>query len=221
MKKLENYLLPLYNLIEKMFVDEQSGHDINHLLRVLNYAREIQKYEGGDKKIVLVSALVHDFHRLMSNEKGCFVSPDESIELVKDIILKSEIEISNYELEQVLDIVAKHDEKDDDNNDSIELKIIKDADTMDAMGKIGLDRTLTYCKVHKIPIYDPRFPLDQDGYVPNTNPISCVHYVYRTMLPNSKILRTYAARELATKVEDFIEKHVNSKIKDPIYSREN
>lgn len=213
MKKLEKFLIPLYNEIEQMFKDEKSGHDIGHLLRVVNYSREIQKHEGGNKKVVLIAALVHDIHRLMSNECGKFILPKESVGRVKEILLKSQIEITEEELAFILDIVAKHEDKSFNENESLESKIIKDADTLDALGKIGLKRTQTYCKVYNIPAYDPNFPLDAKEYIPDINPISTVHYIYRTMIPNGKNLRTETARKIALKNNKVLENFIKAQIK--------
>lgn len=47
---MEEYLKSLYEEIEKLFADEKSGHDVSHLLRVVDNARRIQEKEGGDKK---------------------------------------------------------------------------------------------------------------------------------------------------------------------------
>lgn len=88
---MEEYLKSLYEEIEKLFADEKSGHDVSHLLRVVDNARRIQEKEGGDKKVVLISALVHDVHRLMSNECGHFIFPRESLDKTKEIILQSGI----------------------------------------------------------------------------------------------------------------------------------
>jgi hypothetical protein len=63
----------LKNELYQMFNDENTGHDISHLIRVLDYALDIQKFEGGDIYVVAISALVHDLHRLMSNKCGYYV----------------------------------------------------------------------------------------------------------------------------------------------------
>lgn len=52
---------------------EISGHDIQHLNRVLDNAMRIQEVEGGDLYVVSVSTLVHDFHKLMSNQKKVYI----------------------------------------------------------------------------------------------------------------------------------------------------
>lgn len=126
--------------------------------------------------------------------------------------------LTEEEIKKVLAIVEKHDDKENDKNESKELQIIKDADTLDAIGEIGLNRTKTYCKTYNIPLYDPSYPLDAKEYVPDGNPLSCTHYVYRTMLPNAQRLRTNAAKELAKEynkaLEDFVKEQTAGDYED-------
>ena len=95
-------------------------------------------------------------------------------------------------------------------NFSLETLIIQDADALDAVGEIGLQRTLAYCKTHNIPITSPK-PLDCVEYIPDINPISTCHYIYRTMIPNANNFYTNTAKEIAKEkikiLEDFVEKH--------------
>ena len=70
-------------IIKKKFKGENSGHDYKHLKSVYKYALKIQKYEGGDKYVIAISALVHDIHRIMSNKENRFVFPKESLKEVE------------------------------------------------------------------------------------------------------------------------------------------
>ena len=126
------------------------------------------------------------------------------MDFAKQLLLECNVDLSK--LDQILDVVKNHDNK-DNKNFSLETLIIQDADALDAMGEIGLNRTLTYCKTHNIPISSNK-PLDAKDYVPDFHPISTCHYVYRTMIPNAKNLYTNTAKEIAKDkikiLEDFV-----------------
>ena len=92
-----------------MFEDENTGHDISHLKRVLKTAIYLQKREGGDLYVIAVAALVHDVHRLMSDQKGEFVAPEDSIEVVKRILL--DCDVDKNKLNEILEIVKNHSDK--------------------------------------------------------------------------------------------------------------
>lgn len=199
----------LYKKLNSLFKNENTGHDIKHLKRVLKYAVKIQKKEIADFYVVSVSALVHDIHRLMSTKLKRFVTPIESLDNVKQILLECNVDLSK--LDKILEVVKNHDNK-QNKNFSLETLIIQDADTLDAIGKIGLKRTLKYCKTNSIPIVSP-LPLDTTEYIPDVNPISTCHYIFRTMIPNSKNLYTNSAKKIAKNkvkvLENFIKKRIN------------
>ena len=197
----------LKSKIRELFKDEKTGHDISHLERVFEAAMELQKIEGGDPYVIGVAALVHDIHRLMSNEAGRFVFPEESIDTVRELLIKSNVD--ETKLEQILEVVRFHDDK-TNKNQMLETLIIQDADALDAVGEIGLNRTLTYCKTHGIPLTMP-IPLDTEEYIPDVNPISTCHYIWRTMIPNGNNFYTKYAQEIAKDklkiLEDFVKEN--------------
>ena len=104
---------------------------INHALNVLNYAEQIQFTEGGDIPIVTASAILHDIgiHKA-ENKHGSSAGKYQEIEgppIAADIL-------KNYNLEQdtidkICMIIANHHSaKDTRINDTVEFKIIWDAD---------------------------------------------------------------------------------------------
>ncbi len=204
MKKI---ITKLNKKLIELFKYENTGHDITHLNRVLENATKIQKKEGGDLYVISISALIHDLHRLMSNKQKHYIFPEDSLELAKQLLL--DCHINSEKLDHILEVVKNHDNK-KNKNFSLETLIIQDADALDAIGEIGLQRTLTYCKTHNIPVSSPK-PLDCSEYVPDINPISTCHYIYRTMIPNVKNLYTNTAKEMAKDkikiLEDFVEKY--------------
>lgn len=193
--------------LEIMFENENTGHDITHLKRVYEYAKNIQKYEGGDLYVISVSAFVHDVHRLMSIKEKRHVSAQESINEVKDLLIESNVDISK--LDAILDVVYNHDDK-TNKDQSLETLIIQDADCLDAIGEIGLKRTLMYCKTNNIPITDFNYPLDTKEYIPDINPISTCHYIYNTMIPNAKNLYTETAKNLAKDKIEILENFIKN-----------
>lgn len=206
-------LKTLRERLKEIFSNEKTGHDISHLERVLDYALAIQKVEGGDLYVIAVSALIHDIHRIMSNELGRYVTPKESIDKVKEILLSCNISLNK--LDKILFVVENYENK-GNKNLPLEALIIQDADALDNMGEVGLQRTLTYCKTYKIPITNPNVPLNDPSYAQSINPISTCHYVYNTMIKEGKNLYTKTARELSQNkiavLEQFVKDNYNKQV---------
>lgn len=201
-----------YIRAKQLYDNENTGHDFSHIERVLNFARIIQKKEGGDEFVIYISCLFHDVHRIMSNREGRFVSAKESIPEVKTVL--KEFDLKEDVLNKILYVIEHHDDKFSDDNMMLELKIVQDADILDALGKVGLERTLKYCKNKNIPLTNEKYPLDSSEYIPDINPISTSHYVYRTMIPQSKVLHTNTGKELGKDevkvLEDFLKNNIKN-----------
>ena len=214
--RMKNDLNIVLNKLTKklkiIFKGENTGHDFSHLSRVFENAKEIQEKEGGDIYVVLVSALVHDMHRIIGAKLGRYVEPKDSLDETKKILI--ECDVDKDKIEKILKIVEFHEDK-TICGVSLETQIVQDADALDAIGEIGLKRTLQFCKVHKIPLYNKNVPLDCKEYMPNTNPISTCHYVYRTMIPQVERLHTMTAKEIARPklkiMENFLEQNLGGK----------
>jgi len=199
---------------KKIYYREKSGHDFSHIRRCLKYANKIMKNEGGDKFVIIVSILFHDMHRVMQNKQKKYVHPAESIVNIVEILKKYDINASV--LDEICFIIANHESKEME-SDNINFNIVRDVDMLDALGKRGLIRTMAYCYENLIPVYDSDYSLETKVYMPDINPISCVHYVYRTMIGNSKYLNTKTAKFLSKHKLKPLKKFVNKKSKLRIF----
>lgn len=194
-------------LAKKQYKGDETGHDFRHIKRVLRYSRKIMKGETGVNDFVLiVSVLFHDVHRILSTEFGRYVTPEESLPYIKDML--SEFKIPETELEQILTCIKNHEDKMIYMHGSIELKILIEADILDNIGRNGLKRTLSYCKAHNIPDVDKNIPLEVDDYAANYKPYSTVHYVYRTMIPEANLIQTDIGKRFAKKQTEVLYKYI-------------
>lgn len=206
MDKLKNDIEKIRNYITDLFKDENTGHDITHLENVLQYATQIQATEGGNLYVISISALLHDIHRLMSNNSN-YITPQMSLPQVKEIMDMFNIDFKN----EILYCIEHHEKKGGKEKFTLETLILQDADVLDALGERGLARTLKYCKTRDIPLVNFDYPLDTNEYVANTNPISTCHYVFRNLIPECENLNTPTAQKIAGEYAEifrnFIKKH--------------
>lgn len=131
MDELENY-------VKKALGSDHSGHGYAHALRVRSLARKIQSSEGGDLHIIEGAALVHD-----TIDSKLFAHPEKEIsKLEKEL---AQLHYRPEEVDAILTIITHmswhlHDESEK----SLEAKIVGDADRLEALGAIGLIRTIEY-----------------------------------------------------------------------------
>ncbi len=169
-------------MIEELFLNEATGHDIYHLFRVKKLALQIADKEGGDKQLISLIALLHEMDdyklNILTEEKAREWLEEQGYE--KDFIEKVIRNAKNISYSkgkwELLDW---------------EGKIVQDADRLDALGAIGIARVFaTSSKLGK-PIYDPKKPLDIDA--------SAIHHFYVKLFKLPSLMNTKTGKELAKK----------------------
>ena len=137
-------------LTDELGVDS-SGHSIDHALRVYRLAKVISTQEGGNERVTLISALVHD----VIDEK---LFEDVVAQKAKLFLFLQLIGCSQSELEQVFYIIENISYKGGkgDSLTTLEAQIVQDADRLDAIGAIGIGRTFMYGGSHGYKMVDDR-----------------------------------------------------------------
>ena len=128
--------------VSKLLGDNSGGHDAAHSLRVYKNALEIAESEPGcNMTVVSLAALLHDVddHKLFNHEnnenaRSFLAENDVSDELIEEIC----ITINSVSF-------SKNRGK---KPETLEGKIVQDADRLDAMGAIGIARTFAYGGEH-------------------------------------------------------------------------
>ena len=119
-------------------MDNDPAHDFDHIMRVYTNAKKIVKDEKADEKLVLSAALLHD---IVSYPKSSTRSKFSSIDSAKKskIILKK-YGFSEKEITIVSDAIKDHSFSQNKVPETLEGKILQDADRLDALGAIGIAR---------------------------------------------------------------------------------
>lgn len=123
-------------------------HGIGHVLRVLNNCRHIvmEEEKRGAKFnyfVVFFSAWLHDIGRPKEKEmkKNHAII---SVDLTKSFITEENLEISPEITEKILECIKSHSFSNGETQESLEAKILSDADKLDAIGSVGIYRASWY-----------------------------------------------------------------------------
>ena len=215
---LEEYINRLKPEVLKLFKEDSSGHDITHLERTMNIALLLQKYEGGDRIVIGISAFLHDVHRIMQNDTGEIVSPKDSLEKVKEIL--NVVELEKEQLEKILHAIEYHEVYNWNNpqnkEEDINTLILQDADNLDAIGAIGIGRTFTYGGANNIPMYDSTlsWEMKSDFAEENGNDKTTIHHFYHKLFRLGNNMNTKKAKELANNRIEFMKNFVEEFLKE-------
>ncbi len=130
----------------------EAGHDWFHIERVWKLAAKIAETEDCDKDVVELSALLHDIADPKFHNGDETIAPKISREF-----LESQ-NVSEETIQKVLFIIENISFKNRSQapeNPPVELKIVQDADRIDAIGAIGIARTFNFGGFKNNPMYDP------------------------------------------------------------------
>lgn len=137
-------------IVRERMAGQGAGHGVDHVLRVLKTARQIRAEAGGERTVVELAALLHDLGDAKFHD-----GVERSGEFAGAIL--HELGATAETLAHVVHIVenisfrkgAAAAEL------SLEGKVVQDADRLDALGAIGIVRTIEYGAVRGQPFYLP------------------------------------------------------------------
>lgn len=184
--------------VKAKFASEGSGHDWWHILRVWNSAKEIvkeiSKQEQIDGFVVELGALLHDIadHKFHDDEllggkvsREWLTSLGVSTEIVEAVV-------------HIVDNVSFKGGVGGNKMQSLEGKVVQDADRLDSMGAIGIARCFTYGGYKGNEIYNPdvnpREEMTKEEY--KKSPPSINHF-YEKLLKLKNLMNTAAGKKLA------------------------
>lgn len=139
--------------------NDNSGHGIEHINRVLELSLKFADKENADKNVVSLIALLHDVddYKLFGTENS------EKLTNAKNILLSCNIdkEIQHHVLKEISRIGYSKILKGNTRPETIEGQIVSDADMCDSLGVNGVIRTYTYSMKHGNPFFDRNsFPIE-------------------------------------------------------------
>lgn len=169
--------------------DDYSGHDYFHAIRVYNNAKKILSKTIDDNvndKIVLLSTLLHDCvdHKLFGEDKI-----NEQITKIKKLLAE---DYSSFEIKEIIEIIQSISYSKNIKLDNINAQIVSDADRLDAIGAIGIIRTIEYGASKK-----RKFDDKTDNCT--------INHFYEKLLKLKDLMYTAEAKKIAIKRHEFLE----------------
>jgi len=115
----------------------ESAHDFDHVLRVLALAEKLARAEGADLEIVRTAALLHDIARADEDTTG-----GDHAEMAAErarAILRAR-GIAPEKIEAIAHAIQAHRFRTNAPPQTLEAKILFDADKLDSIGAVGIAR---------------------------------------------------------------------------------
>ena len=193
--------------VQEVFKHDATGHDWFHIERVYKMALHIQLKEGGDREIIELAALLHDISDHKMNGGVLNAGGNIAYELLMDYGC-SEIKAQN--VKEIVDGVSYKGANVEDKMQSIEGKIVQDADRLDAIGAIGIARAFAFGGNKNRPMYLPDSkPEMHDSFESYANAKShTVNHFYEKLLLLKNRLNTETASKIGQRRHVFMEEYL-------------
>jgi uncharacterized protein len=135
------YAKALIEESQRHFLSSPPTHDWSHTQRVLELCVHMGNEEGADLEVLFAAALLHDISRDEADRSGV-CHADLSAEMALPILEKYGFPKEKHDA--VIQCVKTHRFRGDAKPESLEAKILFDADKLDALGAIGVCRAYAY-----------------------------------------------------------------------------
>lgn len=135
---------------------EDGAHDLSHLQRVWNNARSLHAQEGGDLEVLLAAVLMHDCVTVEKNSP--LRSRASMLAAQKASQVLTEIGWMSTKINTVAHAIEAHSFSASIAPNSLEAKIMQDADRLDALGMVGVARVFYVGGRLGRALYDPQDP---------------------------------------------------------------
>lgn len=146
-------------LLPHAFDVPDPAHDIGHLVRVWENAASLVQYEGGDTRILAAAVILHDCVNVSKTSPYRNEASRRSASKASELLARQGWDASD--IERVAHAIAAHSFSARIPPETIEAKILQDADRLDAIGAIGIARCMMISGLMDRPLYDPVDPAAQ------------------------------------------------------------
>lgn len=198
----EEILKKSYKFAQNYHLKDTSGHDFEHIKRVYaNACSLLEKTPHANAFVVKMSALLHDIddHKFKTEGKNAskFL---QSIKLNQQLI---------DEILSTIDAIGFAKSGPNPKFDTIEMKLLYDADKLDAIGAIGICRAIMFGTWSERPLFDadifPTENLSKEEYKNLTRKgNNSINHFFDKLLKLKDAMQTETGKQEALKRHDFM-----------------
>jgi uncharacterized protein len=191
--------------VRELMASNDPAHDVMHIERVVVNARHLAGSEGARLEIVVPAAWLHD----------CVTLPKDSprreqasrLAAVEATRVLTEWGCDPDWLPGIAHAIEAHSFSAGIEPQSIEAKVVQDADRLEALGAVGLSRTLMLGGFSRKPLYKPEDPFCEKGAPDDRRAV--IDHCYTKLLRLAGTMQTAAGRREADVRTAFIQRFLD------------
>lgn len=181
------------------------GHDLAHVRRVVNAAFRIGEAEGAAAEVVLPAAWLHDCVVVRKN------SPQRSqasrMAAERAALFLGEVEYESALIPAIEHAIVAHSFSARVVPETIEAKVVQDADRLEAIGALGLARCLMTGGAMGTQLVDSEEPFPVHRIADDA--VSSVDHLFVKLLRLPQMMQTNSGRVMAGKRAEFLKRFLS------------
>ncbi|MGB5446405.1 MAG: HD domain-containing protein [Psychromonas sp.] len=180
------------------------AHDIHHVLRVVKMAKSLCRKERALEEIVVPAAYLHDCFSLPKNHPKR--SQSSKFAADKAILFFNSIAYPPEYLDAIHHAIVAHSYSANIKPETLEAKIVQDADRLDALGATGIARCIQVSAKLGRPLYS-----SVDAFCSSREPddsLYTIDHFYTKLLSLAEAMNTTAAKTEAELRTSFMQKYL-------------
>lgn len=178
-----------------------AAHDISHVQRVVQNTRQLTLAENGDPAITLPAAWLHDCISVAKDSplrmQASKLAAEEAVRFLATLQYPSTL------LPRVYHAIEAHSFSANITTETLEARIVQDADRLEALGAIGITRCFLTGGSLGTALYDPADPF-ANNREPDDRRFTLDHF-YCKLLGLAKTMQTEAGKAEAIKRTEYMQ----------------
>jgi uncharacterized protein len=140
------------------------SHDWHHTERVYQLCMRIGAVEGADMEVLQIAAYLHDVGRPFQDEsRGAVCHAEKGAEIARALL--EDYPIPGRRRENIIHCIQTHRFRGNRRPETLEAKVLFDADKLDAIGAVGIGRAFLFAGEVGAKLHNPEIdPEDTEAY---------------------------------------------------------
>lgn len=191
-------------LLDECLDENDPAHDLGHIQRVVKTALELANQEGADEEVVEAAAWLHD----------CVVLPKNHPERNNASLLAAEkaqaflsdSDFPREKLQNTIHSIEAHSYSGGITPETLEAKLVQDADRLDALGAVGIARCFMVAGQLNRLLYQPGDPFCSTREPDDS--LWTVDHFYEKLFKLPGLMNTKSAKKEGVKRVEFMKNYL-------------
>lgn len=188
------------------WVHDDKAHDIAHLRRVWMSAQRIMADSEANPLVVLTACYFHDVVNLAKNHPERHLASTYAASETQRILQQDFIDFPAELIDAVAHAVKAHSFSAAITPETLEAKIVQDADRLESLGAIGLARVFYTAGALNRPLFDSEDPLGKERELNDVH--WTLDHFQKKLLRLPETMHTATGRALAEHNADFLVRYM-------------